>query len=128
MPVRTVVGILQRDNKVLVAQRPEGKPYSGYWEFPGGKIEPHELGVEALKRELHEELGIEIKSAKYWFDHQHDYPDKTVLLEMWLVTEFSGEPHGKENQAIRWVTMSEMLALRLLEGNWPLLDKIKTLF
>lgn len=125
--VRAVVGILKRNGKLLVSQRPEGKPYSGYWEFPGGKIEASESSREALKRELHEELGIEVINAKLWFQHSHAYPDKTVFLEMWLVTEFNGEPHGKENQPLKWATLSEIVDLRLLEGNWPILDKIKTL-
>lgn len=126
-PIRVAVGILKRDDKLLVAQRPFGKPYSGYWEFPGGKIEPNESGEAALKRELHEELGIAIRTAAFLFEHEHQYPDKAVHLEIWLVTEFEGEPHSKEEQALRWVTHTEMQALRLLEGNWPLLDKIMSL-
>lgn len=126
--IRAVVGILRRDGKVLVAERPNGKPYSGYWEFPGGKIEENESGEHALKRELHEELGIDILSAQFWFDHEHAYPDKTVHLEMWLVDEYSGEPHSKENQQLRWVTLTEILELRLLEGNWPIIEQIKMLF
>lgn len=127
-PVRAVVGILKRDGKLLVGQRPAGKPYSGYWEFPGGKIEIDESSHAALKRELHEELGIDIVMAKPWFEHTHAYPDKTVYLEMWLVTDFTGEPQGKENQLLKWVTLSEIMDLRLLEGNWPIIEKIKTLF
>jgi 8-oxo-dGTP diphosphatase len=126
--IRAVVGILRRDGKVLVAERPAGKPYSGYWEFPGGKIEENESGAHALKRELHEELGIDILAAEFWFEHHHAYPDKTVYLEMWLVNDFIGEPHSKENQQLRWVDLAEILELRLLEGNWPIIDKIKTLF
>jgi len=126
--IRAVVGIIKRGEKVLVAKRPENKPYSGYWEFPGGKIEENELGKDALIRELHEELGVDVASAKHLFDHVHAYPDKTVILELWLVMDFSGEPHSKENQEIRWVTLSEMLSLNLLEGNWAIMEKIKVLF
>ena len=126
--VRAVVGILRRDGKVLVAERPAGKPYSGYWEFPGGKIESNETNHAALVRELKEELGIEVVAAKHWFEHQHAYPDKTVQLDMWIVDEFTGEPHGKENQQLRWATLSDILDLRLLEGNWPIIDKIRSLF
>lgn len=127
-PVRVAVGILKKDGKVLVAERPQDKPYAGYWEFPGGKIEANESGADALKRELHEELDIQVIAATHWFEHHHTYPDKTVYLEMWLVTEFSGEPQAKENQQLRWVTLSEILDLRLLEGNWPIIDKIRALF
>ena len=126
--VSVVVGMIQRDGRVLIAKRPKGKPYSGYWEFPGGKVEFGESGQDALIRELHEELGIQVMTAHPWFKHQHAYPDKTVLLEMWRVTAFQGEPQGLENQTIRWATLTDMLALRLLEGNGPIIDKLKTLF
>ncbi len=126
-PIRTVVGILKRDNKILVAERPDNKPYAGYWEFPGGKIEENESSNAALIRELHEELGIRVISAQPWFEHTHAYPDKIVLLEMWLVTEFLGEPHGKENQTLQWATFPELVALRLLEGNWAIIERIKNL-
>lgn len=117
-----------RDGRLLVAERPEGKPYSGYWEFPGGKIEENEVGDTAIRRELHEELGIEVQQAERWFDHLHAYPDKTVLLELWLVTEFAGEPHSRENQVLRWVNYDELLHLRLLDGNLAILSQIKSLF
>lgn len=127
-PIRTVVGIIKREQKLLVCERPLGKPYSGYWEFPGGKIEESETVENALIRELQEELGIKVIRAQAWFDHTHTYPDKTVLLHMWLVTEFSGEPCGKEQQKLRWVNSKELVELKLLEGNWPIIGKIKSLF
>lgn len=126
--IKVAVGILKRGNTVLVAERPADKPYAGYWEFPGGKIEANESGENALKRELHEELGIDIITAQPWFEHIHHYPDKSVQLEMWLVTEFNGEPHSKEQQQLRWVTFAEMNELRLLEGNIPVMSRIKQLF
>ena len=126
--VQVVAGILQRDNKILVAQRPVGKPYSGLWEFPGGKIEKNESGEHALRRELHEELGIEVNAAQLLFHHEYSYPDKIVHLQVWQVTHFSGEPQGKESQELKWVSLAEMLELNLLEGNWPIVDKIKDLF
>jgi 8-oxo-dGTP diphosphatase len=126
--VHAVAGILKRNDKILVGQRPAGKPYSGYWEFPGGKMEENELGSDTLRRELHEELGIDVISSQHLFNHSYAYPDKMVHLEIWLVTQFDHEPHSKENQELRWVTLTEMTALRLLEGNWPIVDKIKDLF
>ncbi len=122
--IRVAVGILKRNNTVLVAERPADKPYAGYWEFPGGKIELNETGEQALKRELHEELGIDVIAAQFWFEHIHHYPDKSVQLEMWFVTEFSGEPHSKEQQQLRWVNYHEMCKLRLLEGNTPILSRL----
>ena len=123
--IRVVVAIIKKNGKLLVAERPPGKPYSGYWEFPGGKIEANEESAAALKRELQEELGIQVLLAKPWFTHTHTYPDKTVLLEMWIVQEYTPEPEGKEMQTLQWVTWDEMRALRLLEGNWAIIEKMK---
>lgn len=122
--VFAVAGILRRKDKILIAERPAGKPYSGFWEFPGGKIEAHESGEAALIRELHEELGIEVSSARFLFHHEYIYPDKIVHLQIWEVLAFSGEPHGKENQVLSWVSLAEMKKMRLLEGNWVILDSI----
>lgn len=113
---------------MLVAQRPEGKPYSGYWEFPGGKIEPDEAPEFAIRRELNEELGIEVTGAEHWLEHMHVYPDKTVLLNLWRITEFQGEPEGREQQVLRWVTYQEILHLNFLEGNLALVSHLKSLF
>ncbi|VVC76332.1 CTP pyrophosphohydrolase [Aquicella siphonis] len=126
--IHAVAGILMRNSRLLVAERPKGKPYSGFWEFPGGKIEQNESGESALKRELQEELGIEVMAASHLFDHTYSYPDKIVHLEIWLVAEFSGEPKSLENQAIQWLTREEILSLPLLEGNWPVMDKLVSIF
>ena len=123
--LKVVVGILQKENKILVAQRPADKPYGGYWEFPGGKIELNESSLEALKRELHEELGIDVEQAELWFQHQHTYSDKTVLLEIWRVLAYNGKPQSQERQELRWVATSELLSLQILEGNSAIIDKIK---
>src|SRR5579862_7852023 len=120
--IRAAVGIIKIKDKILLAERPVGKPYSGYWEFPGGKIEENESGSAALKRELHEELGIEVIDAEFWFQHQYQYPDKTVHLEIFLVNKFSGEAKSKENQQLCWVSVAEMSELPLLEGNWLIIE------
>lgn len=126
--ISVVVGIIKRNDKVLVAKRPKGKPYSGFWEFPGGKIEKNETSEQALQRELREELNIQVTMAIPWFEHLHAYPQKTVNLDMWRILEFAGEPYANEEQVLRWVTFSQLLALRLLEGNYPIMDRIKDLF
>lgn len=123
--IEVVVGILKQDNKVLVGQRAEGMPYSGYWEFPGGKIEKDELPFDALKRELTEELGIVVTQAELLFTHSHQYPDKTVSLNIWRVDKFTGQVQAKEHCELRWVTFAEMLELNLLEGNYSIIEKIK---
>jgi len=125
--IRAVVGILKDENKVLVAERPLGKSYSGYWEFPGGKIEDDETSQDALVRELYEELGIEVLISQHYLTHHHQYPDKLVELEIYIVTKFLGNPIPKEQQQLRWVTITEIMELKLLEGNWQVLDKIKQL-
>jgi 8-oxo-dGTP diphosphatase len=122
--VNAVSGLLQRKDKILIAERPAGKPYSGYWEFPGGKIEENESGEQALIRELHEELGITVNAATFLFQHEYTYPDKIVHLQLWLVNDFSGEPHGLENQTLAWVDLSEIKNYRLLDGNWSLVEKL----
>lgn len=126
--VHAVAGLLMRDGKLLVAERPEGKPYSGYWEFPGGKVEEDEASDAAIRRELREELGVGVLKAERWFEHVHAYPDKTVLLELWLITDFEGEPESREHQTLRWASYEEILHLRLLEGNLAILSQIKSLF
>ena len=126
--IPVVLGILSREGRLLITERPEGKPYPGYWEFPGGKIEPAESGYDALVRELREELGIEVTSAHHCFDHIYTYPDRTVHLAVWIVDTFEGEPSPVENQQLRWSTSSEMQQLNLLDGMWPLLPKISPHF
>lgn len=123
--IHAVAGILQKENKLLIAERPPGKPYAGYWEFPGGKIEKNESGEQALKRELQEELGIIVLTAEFLFSHSYEYPDKKVELEIWKISEFSGEIHGKENQILLWSSLQQMQTLKLLEGNWPILKKLQ---
>ncbi|TAK75632.1 MAG: NUDIX domain-containing protein [Gammaproteobacteria bacterium] len=125
--IRAVVGVLKREGKLLVAERPQGKSYSGYWEFPGGKIEADETGEAALVRELQEELGIDVILAKHWLDYTYSYPDKTVALEIWRVDDFTGEPHGKENQQLLWVTYAELLSLHLLDGVRPMMGHLQSL-
>lgn len=115
--IPVVVGIIRRGDLFLVAERPVGKPYSGYWEFPGGKVEPGEDALTALKRELHEELGIDVTEASLWQEREHTYPDKTVFLSLWQVHHYHGEPQSLENQTLAFVTIEQMRALRLLEGN-----------
>ncbi|WP_454723151.1 MULTISPECIES: NUDIX domain-containing protein [Cupriavidus] len=97
------VGVLVRpDGRFLLAQRPAGKPYEGYWEFPGGKLEPGESVEAALARELHEELGIAVSQSVRWQVLEHDYPHAYVRLHFCKVTAWSGELVGREGQAFSW--------------------------
>lgn len=97
------VGVMvQPDGRFLLAQRPAGKPYEGYWEFPGGKLEPGESVEAALARELHEELGLDVLQSEQWRVLEHDYPHAYVRLYFCKVTAWRGEPVGREGQAFAW--------------------------
>lgn len=98
------VGILIRDedDALLLSTRPEGKPYAGYWEFPGGKIEAGETVEQALRRELQEELGITIAGAEVWKVTEHDYPHALVRLHWCKVRAWDGDFEMREGQAMRW--------------------------
>jgi len=97
------VAIIQRaDGHVLLAQRPTGKPWEGYWEFPGGKIESGEDAKRALGRELHEELGVETDRVYPWVTQEYAYPEKKVRLHFFRVAEWHGQPHGLEGQRMSW--------------------------
>lgn len=95
--------ILREDGMLLLGQRPAGKPYEGWWELPGGKLEPGETPLQALGRELHEELGIHVTRATTWVTHTHAYSHATVRLVFCRVTGWDGEPTGMEGQQLRWV-------------------------
>lgn len=104
--VHVAVGVIQKtDGSLLLAQRPEGKPWNGWWEFPGGKVEPDESVMQALARELKEELGIDIQvdAATPWVIYTHEYPKNIVRLEFCRVPAWTGQERGLENQALRWV-------------------------
>jgi len=113
--------ILKPDGQFLLAERPLGKVYAGYWEFPGGKVEPGETRLAALVRELHEELGIEVDVATPWLTRIYTYPHATVRLNFFRVTRWHGEAHGKENQRIDWQMPDAVAVAPLLPANGPIL-------
>ena len=120
-PVDVAVGILiRRDGALLLASRPEGKPYPGYWEFPGGKIEPGETVAHALRRELHEELGIDLRAVMPWVVRVHDYPHALVRLFFCRVLEWDGEPHAREGQRFGFFAL-DALPAPLLPATIPVL-------
>lgn len=101
--VDVAVGVmLQPDGRLLLGQRPEGKPYAGWWELPGGKLEPGETILQALARELKEELGVTVLESSTWVTHVHAYSHATVRLYFCRVTRWEGEPRGLESQALQW--------------------------
>src|SRR4051812_31913418 len=104
--VDVAVGVLiQSDGKFLLTSRPQGKPYAGYWEFPGGKLEAGETVEKALERELHEELGIRIGAVKPWKVELVDYPHALVRLHFCKVFEWSGALEMREAQSFAWESL-----------------------
>lgn len=121
-PVDVAVAVLIRsDGAVLLARRPESKVYSGYWEFPGGKVEPGEPVLAALKREIREELGVEIERAYPWITRVFVYPHATVRLHFHRVTAWCGEPRALEHQATAWQRPEAVELAPLLPANGPVL-------
>lgn len=111
-------------NEVLLARRPSNVDQGGLWEFPGGKLAPYETGLEALKRELHEELGVEVSRAQPLIRIHHEYPDKHILLDVWQVLEYTGEAFGREGQAVRWVAMDELVNYPFPAANLPIIKAV----
>ena len=123
LPINVAVGILMQANgDVLLGQRPEGKPYAGYWEFPGGKVEEGEAILDALKREFVEELGIQIISAEAWCCVEHVYPHAHVHLHFYIAKEWQGEPQSLEGQAFAW--QGKVQVEPLLPATIPLLQDL----
>ena len=106
--------------KILIARRADTQHQGGLWEFPGGKVEADESVESALARELHEELGIVVAAARPLIKVRHDYPDKQVLLDVWEVSAFSGEPHGAEGQPLAWVPARELINYEFPAANQPI--------
>jgi 8-oxo-dGTP diphosphatase len=113
--------IFNERGEFLLAQRPPGKPYAGYWEFPGGKVERGEDAATALKRELHEELGIDVTRAYPWLTRDFDYPHADVRLRFFRVHGWSGELHGRELQQFTWQSIGNIAVAPLLPANGPIL-------
>lgn len=120
--------ILDADGRFLLAQRPEGKPYPGYWEFPGGKIEPGETPRDALVRELEEELGIRASRLYPWITRDYDYTHAAVRLHFFRVAAWSGELHGREGQAWSWQPLgaaTQASVSPMLPANAPVLSALE---
>jgi 8-oxo-dGTP diphosphatase len=122
---RVVAGVLHDPRgQVLIAQRPPGKHLAGYWEFPGGKVAPGESGPAALARELHEELGIVLQRCHPLMQLRHDYSDRVIELEVFVVDDYAGEPVGLEMQALKWVATAELGSVSLLPADRPIVDRL----
>ncbi|HZV97551.1 MAG TPA: Nudix family hydrolase [Methylophilaceae bacterium] len=119
-----VAVLLRNDGLVLLGRRPEGKPWAGWWEFPGGKIEEGESPYPALQRELHEELGTQALEAYPWLTRTFAYPERTVKLHFFIVRRWTDEPHGKEDQQLSWQRPSDLTVGPMLPANTPILTAL----
>lgn len=120
-----VAVMLSEEQKVLTSWRQPHQHQGGLWEFPGGKREAEETMLEALKREVHEELGVKVEQAEPFVRIDHDYGDKQVSLDVWLVSRFSGEPSGREGQPLRWQTVEELQAEEFPAANLAIIEALK---
>ncbi|WP_409421116.1 8-oxo-dGTP diphosphatase MutT [Pseudaeromonas sp. ZJS20] len=122
------VGVI-RDaaGRFCICQRHARQHQGGKWEFPGGKVEAGESLPQALARELKEEIGIEVAACEPLLAISHDYGDKQVLLDVWLVSRFSGQAQGLEGQPLRWVSASELADYAFPEANQAIVAHLQGL-
>ena len=118
--------VIDLAGRVLIAQRPPGKHLAGGWEFPGGKLEPGEDRRAGLSRELREELGITLLAAlRPLIRVRHAYDFGEVLIDMWVVRQYSGEPRGLDGQALRWCSQDELESVQLLPADGPIVAALR---
>ena len=122
--VHVAVAAIVIDGQVLLAKRPDHLHQGGLWEFPGGKLEPGETVCQALVRELKEELDIEITPARPLISINHDYGDKKVFLDVWVVYNYEGEPRGCEGQKVEWHAISDLRKRSFPEANQAIITAL----
>jgi len=123
-------GVLKKEQFCLIAKRPEGKPFAGLWEFPGGKIHFPETPEEALERELSEELGINIEGHKLQkiTEISYEYPDFHLSMPTFLCQHWENEPQGLEGQLLRWVTIQELVNYDILPASKEIIHLLHRFF
>jgi len=123
--VHVAVGVtVNADGKILIAKRPLSAHQGGLWEFPGGKVDAGENIEQALVRELHEELAINVLASQPLIQIRHHYPDKSVLLDVHKITQFLGTPIGNEGQPIQWIDAKELNNCEFPAANRPIISAI----
>ncbi len=126
--IRVVAGILHdRIGRVLISRRQPGKHGAGLWEFPGGKIAAGEAPMEALVRELAEEIGVRVGEAVHLLSLEHDYPERAVSLDFRLVTAWQGPARPLEAQELAWVRPDALEDFAMLEADRPVVDALRSL-
>ena len=127
-PINVAAGILLDGNgRVLITERTGNRSFAGLWEFPGGKLKDGEKSVAALHRELNEELGIEVLEQSFYMSIEHDYPDRSVSIDFYLVGQWQKKPAGKDGQALKWISPVELSEEMLLPADGPVLAALKRL-
>ncbi|NDV21720.1 (deoxy)nucleoside triphosphate pyrophosphohydrolase [Desulfovibrio sp. JC022] len=124
-PIEVVAGVIWKEGLFLSAERPKGKDYAGWWEFPGGKVEINESLGDALVRELQEELGITPTNFDFWMEKTVEYPEYTVHLNFFDIWEFSGKVSSLENQRFDWFDLTDMRDVKFLPVNYEILEMLK---
>ncbi|MGL5287578.1 8-oxo-dGTPase [Aeromonas sp. RU39B] len=120
------VGVIENERgEILLAKRSADRHQGDRWEFPGGKVESGEDLLMALDRELWEEIGIRVLDCAPFMELCHDYPEKSVLLDIWKVTRFEGEPYGKEGQECRWVPLLRLHEYQFPDANSPIVQRLQ---
>lgn len=123
--VSVVAALMFRDRRLLVCQRRAGGSFPLKWEFPGGKVEKGESDIEALRRELREELAVDVRQAELYCQYEHSYPSgPTVSLRFYDVSEFDGEPQNLIFQQMSWAAIGELERFDFLEGDRPVIARL----
>jgi 8-oxo-dGTP diphosphatase len=126
VPIHVAVAVIEdAQGRILISRRPDHLHQGGYWEFPGGKVEPGETLAGALVRELNEELGLQVTDHRPLICFTHEYPDRCVLLDVHRVTAYSGAAEGLEGQELAWVPVAELLDYSLLPADRPIATAIQ---
>lgn len=124
--IHVVAGALcDAEGRVLIARRPRGRHMAGRWEFPGGKLEGGEDPLAGLKRELAEELGVDVRHAHPLIRLRHEYPERRVLLDVWQVTAYEGEPQALEADALAWARPDDLPKHDLIEADRPIVTALR---
>ena len=122
--VHVAVGVIVSEQQVFLTKRANDVHQGGKWEFPGGKVEANETVAQALARELKEEIGIDVLSCMPLLEIDHDYGDKCVLLDVFVVDNYIGEPSAQEGQQESWVDIAELSTLDFPAANIAIIDKL----
>ncbi|MHC9509908.1 8-oxo-dGTP diphosphatase MutT [Kangiella sp. M94] len=124
--IRVAVAVIQRRDRVLIAKRPQHLHKGGYWEFPGGKQEQGEAIEQALIRECFEELAIIPSVFSPLIQIEHHYTEKSVLLDVWKVTDYLGVPQGVEGQPLFWCPIQDLDGYQFPEANLAIISAIQS--